>query len=104
MTTLFNILIIFSGKARRLKQAKDEATDEIERFRSEREKAFKDFEAKHVGSREGVASKIDTETQKRINDMERQVANTKERVIEEMLDHVYDILPELHKNFQKASV
>lgn len=34
------------GKARRLKQAKDEATEEIEKYRSERDKQFKDFEAK----------------------------------------------------------
>lgn len=36
----------FVGKARRLKQAKDEATEEIEKYRQEREKQFKDFEAK----------------------------------------------------------
>lgn len=36
---------LLSGKARRLKQAKDEATEEIERYRLEREKQFKDFEA-----------------------------------------------------------
>lgn len=34
------------GKARRLKQAKDEATEEIEKYRVEREKQFKDFEGK----------------------------------------------------------
>jgi uncharacterized coiled-coil DUF342 family protein len=34
------------GKAKRLKQAKDEATDEIEKYRNEREKQFKDFEQK----------------------------------------------------------
>lgn len=35
-----------TGKARRLKQAKDEATEEIEKYRQEREKQFKEFEAK----------------------------------------------------------
>jgi V-type H+-transporting ATPase subunit G len=35
-----------SGKQRRLKQAKEEAQDEIERYRSDREKTFKEFEAK----------------------------------------------------------
>lgn len=35
-----------TGKARRLKQAKDEATEEIEKFRQERERSFKEFEAK----------------------------------------------------------
>jgi len=35
-----------TGKARRLKQAKEEAQDEIEKYRQEREKQFRDFEAK----------------------------------------------------------
>ena len=37
-------------KARRLKQAKEEALIEIERFRSERENAFREYESKHMGS------------------------------------------------------
>lgn len=36
----------FSGKAKRLKQAKEEAQDEIEKYRQERERQFKEFEAK----------------------------------------------------------
>jgi V-type H+-transporting ATPase subunit G len=34
------------GKARRLKQAKEEAQSEIEAYRQEREKQFKEFESK----------------------------------------------------------
>lgn len=37
---------LISGKARRLKQAKEEAQEEIEKYRQEREKQFKEFEAK----------------------------------------------------------
>lgn len=33
-----------SGKARRLKQAKEEAQDEVEKYRQEREKQFREFE------------------------------------------------------------
>lgn len=35
-----------SGKQRRLKQAKEEAQDEIERYRQERDRQFKEFESK----------------------------------------------------------
>lgn len=37
---------MFVGKQRRLKQAKEEAQDEIEKYRAERERQFKEFEAK----------------------------------------------------------
>ncbi|CRL06299.1 CLUMA_CG018944, isoform A [Clunio marinus] len=65
-------------KARRLKQAKDEATEEIEKYRGEREKQFKDFETKHVGSREGVAQKIDADTRLKIEEMNRALGSNKE--------------------------
>lgn len=44
MITMFNSRV--PGKARRLKQAKDEAQDEVEKYRQERERQFKEFEAK----------------------------------------------------------
>lgn len=40
------MLYLYLGKARRLKQAKDEALEEIEKYKQEREKQFKDFEIK----------------------------------------------------------
>ncbi|XP_067615441.1 V-type proton ATPase subunit G [Eurosta solidaginis] len=86
-------------KARRLKQAKDEATEEIEKYRQERERLFKEFEAKHMGSREGVAAKIDADTRNKIAEMERAIASRKEPVISEVLQFVYNISPELHKNY-----
>jgi V-type H+-transporting ATPase subunit G len=43
---LFWIFFIFPGKQKRLKQAKEEAQDEIEKYRQERERQFKEFEAK----------------------------------------------------------
>lgn len=36
----------FAGKQRRLKQAKEEAQEEIEKYRLERDRQFKEFEAK----------------------------------------------------------
>lgn len=39
-------MTLLLGKARRLKQAKEEAQDEIEKYRQEREKQFREFEAK----------------------------------------------------------
>ncbi|XP_055641978.1 V-type proton ATPase subunit G-like [Toxorhynchites rutilus septentrionalis] len=85
-------------KTRRLKQAKDEATDEIEKYRVERERQFKDFEAKHIGSREGVSNKIDADTKIRIEEMARAFNAKKEPVVQEVLQCLYDIKLEVHKN------
>nr|CAD7606877.1 unnamed protein product [Timema genevievae] len=86
-------------KARRLKQAKEEAQDEIEMYRQEREKQFKEFEAKHMGSREDVAARIEADTKVKIDEMNKQVTVHKEQVIQKILELVYDIKPELHQNY-----
>ncbi|CAH0551928.1 unnamed protein product [Brassicogethes aeneus] len=87
-------------KARRLKQAKEEAQDEIEKYRKDRERQFREFEAKHMGSREDVASKIETDTKQRIEDMNKAIISQKAPVITEVLALVYDIKPEMHKNYR----
>ncbi|XP_055387783.1 V-type proton ATPase subunit G [Condylostylus longicornis] len=88
-------------KARRLKQAKDEATEEIEKYRQERERQFKEFEAKHMGSREGVAAKIDADTKLKLAEMNQAIEQRKEPVINEILQYVYNIVPEIHRNYRK---
>lgn len=87
-------------KARRLKQAKEEAQDEIEKYRQEREKQFREFEAKHMGSKEDVAARIDADTRVKIEEMNSQILAHKDQVMLKILDLVYDIKPELHKNYQ----
>lgn len=140
-----------------MKQAKDEAQEEIENIRQKRERDFKEFESKviladfilqshhnmltsielwqrnhlytcsklqrqntynnddsslslsvffllillqHMGSKESVAAKIDADTRVRIDDMNRSINTQREVLIHELLDLVYDIKPQLHKNYE----
>jgi len=91
-------------KARRLKQAKEEAQDEIEKYRQEREKQFRDFEAKHMGSKEDVAARIEADTRVKIEEMNQAVTMHKNTVMLEILELVYDIKPELHSNYRILEV
>lgn len=54
-----------------------------------------------MGSREGVASKIDSDTQVKLQEMLRALASTKEPVMKAVLDFVYDINPDVHKNYRE---
>ncbi|XP_017891660.1 V-type proton ATPase subunit G [Ceratina calcarata] len=87
-------------KARRLKQAKEEAQDEIEKYRQERERQFREFEAKHMGSKEDVAARIEGDTKLKTEEMNQAVIKHKDSVVLTILDLVYDIKPELHKNYR----
>lgn len=52
-----------------------------------------------MGSREGVAAKIDNETTIRIQKMNTDIQSHKLPVIQDILGLVYDIKPEVHKNY-----
>ena len=102
-------------KNRRLKQAKEEvskrsfgrfqipwfshlkAQTEIERYKAEREKAFKDNETKNVGSKDDIAAKIEADTKVKIEAMNRSVASNKDVVIQSLLSLCCDIKPEVNK-------
>lgn len=52
-----------------------------------------------MGSRDGVAAKIDADTKVKIEEMNRTLDSHKDKVIHELLSLVYDIKPEVHRNF-----
>jgi V-type H+-transporting ATPase subunit G len=53
-----------------------------------------------MGSREDVAAKIEADTVLKIEEMNRSISVNKEALLSEILAIVYDIKPEVHKNFQ----
>jgi len=85
-------------KNRRLKQAKEEAQQEIEKFRGERELQYKEYEKRHLGSQDDVASRIKKDTVDKKAAQNALVAAKKEQVIARILAMVQDIKPELHEN------
>jgi len=88
-------------KNRRLKQAKEEANAEIERFRAERERAFREYEQKHMGSRDDIAARIEGETRQKIDAMNKNVSANKDHVISDVLERIIsDVKPQLHKNLR----
>lgn len=52
-----------------------------------------------MGSREGVAAKIDADTVQKIAKMNQDIQQHKNPIIQDVLGLVYDIKPEVHKNW-----
>ncbi|XP_066254954.1 V-type proton ATPase subunit G-like [Euwallacea similis] len=86
-------------KVKRIKQARDEAQADIEAYRRERERQFREYEARHMGSKEDVAAKIDKDTEVLLNNMEKVLEENKDKVIEELISLCIDITPVAHPNF-----
>ncbi|XP_069098445.1 V-type proton ATPase subunit G 2-like [Pleurodeles waltl] len=84
-----------SGKARRLKQAKEEAQAEIGQYRLEREKEFQLVQHKVMGSQGNLSTEVEQQTRKKIQTMRASHQRNKERVLRQLLTHVCDIKPEI---------
>ena len=52
-----------------------------------------------MGSKEGVAAKIDADTRIKIDEMNKMISFNRTALINELLDLVYDLKPELHRNY-----
>merc|ERR1712137_561794 len=84
-------------KTKRAKQAKEEAIAEIEAFRNECERKFQEKQKSEIGQ-EDFKNQINQETSVKLDNMGQQIETNKEKVIEQMLQLVYDIQPEIHEN------
>ena len=86
-------------KARRLKQAKEEAAAEIEQFKAERQIAFNKYETEHMGSRGDVAKKIDLDTNEKLEAMAKRIESTKPTILNRLIEEVVsNVDPKLHRN------
>lgn len=56
-----------------------------------------------MGFREDAAAKIDADTKIKIEEINKAVTVNKQAVVEKLLEMVYDIKPELHKNFKATA-
>lgn len=87
-------------KARRLKQAKEEAQAEIEAYRQERERQYKEHEARIMGSKGDSEAKIDHNTRAEMEDINRNVASHTDQAMQKLLALVCNIKPEVHQNLR----
>lgn len=54
----------------------------------------------NAGSKDDFAAKMKVETEKRLQTINAQVAANKEKVIDRLLELIYDIKPEVHQNYK----
>merc|ERR1712066_801339 len=86
-------------KAKKLKQAKDEAKAEIQIFTKEREAQFKEKEAAIMGGKNDLQQNINAQTQQKIAEMSVRVADRQDDVIHKLVQSVQNVVPELPRNY-----
>ena len=112
------ILILTLDRVQRLKDARSEATKEIDEYRLAKESEFKGFEAsvrlphsalithrsmhlQYAGNTTSAQAAVDRETEFKLQETTDVFEANKDAVIKKLLDRVVLIKPELHRNLKK---
>uniref|UniRef100_A0A8B9DEU7 V-type proton ATPase subunit G n=1 Tax=Anser cygnoides TaxID=8845 RepID=A0A8B9DEU7_ANSCY len=92
-------------KGKRLKQAKEEAIAEIDHYRLQREKEFRNKASAFqvMGSQGNLSAKIEEQTTETIQKLTSSYHKNKESMMKKLLNMIYDINPEVHPNFRHAA-
>ncbi|XP_007483595.2 V-type proton ATPase subunit G 2 [Monodelphis domestica] len=91
------------GKARRLKQAKEEAQMEVEQYRREREQEFQSKQQAAMGSQGNLSAEVEQATRRQVQGMQSSQQRSRERVLAHLLGLVCDIKPYIHPNYRIAA-
>ncbi|KAF8552402.1 V-type ATPase [Imleria badia] len=88
-------------RVQRLRDARSEASKEIDEYRHAKESEFKAFEASHAGNTTTAQVAVDRETESKLQATTDAFDVNKDAVIKKLLDRVVLVKPELHRNLKK---
>ncbi|KAI8072658.1 G subunit of V-type ATPase [Gongronella butleri] len=89
-------------RIQRLKDARSEATKEIEQLKAEKNTEFQNFVAQHSGESDQSLGKVDKETDVKIEEIRAAYAQNKEKAIEQLLESITKVDVNPHINATKA--
>ncbi|BGP31635.1 hypothetical protein JCM10296v2_003407 [Rhodotorula toruloides] len=87
----------------RLKDARGEASKEIEQLRAKKEAEFKEFENQHSGDSSSSQDEVDKATQEALAKIEASFEENREKVVKDLLERVVQVSPALHRNLEARS-
>ncbi|KAJ7583305.1 H+-ATPase G subunit-domain-containing protein [Mycena floridula] len=88
-------------RVKKLRDARTEATKEIEEYKKAKEGEFKAFETSHAGTTSSAQVSIDRETETKLSSISKSYTGNKDAVVKKLLERVVQVKPELHRNLQK---
>lgn len=87
-------------RTQRVKDARGEASKEIEELKAKKEAEFKAFESEHTGDRTSSQAAVDKSTDEQLAQMKALFEKQKSIVIDSLLTRVVEVKPELHRNLK----
>ncbi|TFK71647.1 V-type ATPase [Pluteus cervinus] len=89
-------------RVQKLKDARSQASKEIEEYKAAKEAEFQSFEDSRAGTTSNAQSAIDRETEVKLQQITDLYETNKDAVVKKLLDRVILVEPELHRNLKKV--
>ncbi|KAF9054371.1 H+-ATPase G subunit-domain-containing protein [Panaeolus papilionaceus] len=90
-------------RIQRLKDARAEASKEIEEYKRSKEHEFSAFEASHAGTTSTTQAALDKDTDAKLLEIDAVFNAKKDVVINNLLSRAILVKPELHRNLKKPT-
>ncbi|KAG6821196.1 hypothetical protein H0H93_004016 [Arthromyces matolae] len=88
-------------RVQRLKDARSEASREIDAYKQTKEAEFKAFESSHAGTTSDAQTAVDKDTEQKLQAITQSYDHAKDAVVAKLLSRVTLVKPELHRNLKK---
>ncbi|KAH7914853.1 V-type ATPase [Hygrophoropsis aurantiaca] len=88
-------------RVQRLKDARSEATKEIDEYRKSKDTEFKAFESSHAGTTSSAQTTVDKDTEQKLKHLDACWENNADLIVQKLLDRVVLVEPQLHRNLTK---
>jgi len=89
--------------SQKLKDARTEATKEIEAYKQAKDQEFKAFEASHAGTTSTTQVALDKDTDIKLKEIDAIFERKKDDVVNSLLSRATLVHLELHRNLKKAN-
>ncbi|KAI7881474.1 G subunit of V-type ATPase [Lichtheimia hyalospora FSU 10163] len=85
-------------RIQRLKDARSEASKEIEELKAQKNQEYQNFVAQHSGASDASLGAVDQETEVKIGEIQSAFATNKEKAVEKMLEAIVNVQAKPHVN------
>ncbi|TFK26174.1 V-type ATPase [Coprinopsis marcescibilis] len=88
-------------RVQKLKDARTDASREIDEYKKTKEREFKAFESSHAGTTSVAQTNVDRDTEEKLTTITESYNKSKDTVVTKLLDRVVLVHNDLHRNLTK---
>ena len=92
-----------ADRQQRVKEARSQAAEEIDAFKSKKEQELSEFSKEHIGSTDDDQKKLDEQIAKQEDELKKVFESKREAIMAALVDRIVTVDAKSHRNFPHKS-